>query len=230
MNPKFISLQGSYKQLQIALYYGKTCIDTVLEESSRASSMLIPHIQNILSKHQYALTDLSFIAVDAGPGAFTSLRVMIATVNALAYATKVPLIGIDGLDALAYQTKQQAPVVSGLYCVLLNAFNQEVFFGVYNQNLEPVLAKGYKNIDELLGLISQLDLKDPLIFSGNGTTLFKQKIEAQFGARAQFVVIEVAGVEVIGSMALGLWSKGIEEPCYKITPKYMKLQSYAVKT
>lgn len=229
MNPLFLSLQGSYKQLQIALYHGTTCIDTVLEETSRASSMLIPCIQNILKKHQYLLTDLSFIAVDAGPGAFTSLRVTIASVNGLAYAKKIPLIAVDGLDALAMQTKQQR-VTFGLYCILLNAFNQEVFFGIYDQNFKPVLAKGYKNIDELLTLISELNIKEPLLFSGNGTTLFKQKIEAHLGVQVQFVGIEVAGVGVIAMQALEFWNKGIEEPCYKITPKYMKLQTYVVKT
>ena len=63
MNPIFLSLQGSYKQLQIALFHGITCIDIVLEESSRASAMLIPHIQNILKKHLFVLILLSFVAI-----------------------------------------------------------------------------------------------------------------------------------------------------------------------
>ena len=234
MSSLFLSLQGSYKQLQIALFKDKILIDSVLEESSRASAMLIPHLKAILKKNGQSLASLNFVAVDQGPGAFTSLRVMIATVNALSFATKIPVIGIDGLDALAHQTKSmtQSGAEKSYYCALLNAFNQELFFGIYDQNLNLVMPKGYKNVDLLLADIAALDAPVKLVFSGNGTKLFESKIGERFAARAHIESLEVASAEVIGLMALEQWNtKEIDfKNSHKLAPLYMKLQSYAVKT
>ena len=237
MSSLFFSLQGSYKQLHIVLLNGDILLDSILEESSRASAMLVPHLDSMLKKNGYTLSDLAFIAVDQGPGAFTSLRVMISTVNALGFAAKIPLIGVDGLDALALQTKNQTsiPVSKIYYCILLNAFNQEVFFGIYDAHLLPVMDKGYKNIDELLTLIGALEADATFVFAGNGAKLFAEKIQLVFALRALFAPIEVASAQTIGLSALTQWENknkctDTQGHCYKLVPLYMKLQAYAIKT
>ncbi len=44
--------------------------------------------------------DLAFIAAHQGPAPFTTLRVCLTTVNGFAFATGMPLIGINGLQEL----------------------------------------------------------------------------------------------------------------------------------
>ena len=47
------------------------------------------------------LDDVSLLAVGLGPGAFTGLRVGLATIQGLAFARNLPVVGISALDAIA---------------------------------------------------------------------------------------------------------------------------------
>ena len=90
----FLSFQGSYSPFQIALFHGAKCIaQHTLEQ--KPSAHLIPVLQKMLTENNIELSDISFIALDQGPGAFTSLRVTLTTANALSFAKKIPLIGYE---------------------------------------------------------------------------------------------------------------------------------------
>lgn len=223
MDSKFLALQGSYKQLQIALFHNTRLIEKIVEEGSRSSAMLIPHINTLLQNNQFDLTALNFIVIDQGPGAFTSLRVTISSVNALAYALKIPLIGIDGLDALAEQT-QKLP--DHQYVVLLNAFNQEVFYGIYDSKGSVLEPKGYLPIEKLLTHLKTTYRK--ICFVGNGAHLFAEKIKKEF-SEATILPDDMATAQTIGRMGFELWNKETQKTT-KLLPLYMKLQTYAIKT
>ena len=109
MDVLFASLQGSYQHFEIAVFKNDVCLEHRIEKKSKASSHFLICFQEILDANNIKPSDLQFIAIDQGPGAFTSLRVTITFVNALAFAQKIPLIGIDGLDALAYETVTRFP-------------------------------------------------------------------------------------------------------------------------
>ena len=105
MNPtRFISIQGSYKQLELSLFDNNTCLQTIKDKNLKASSLLIPYLEKILAKNRLNFFDIKFICTDQGPGAFTSLRVTVSTINGLAFANQIPAVGIDGLDALSLET------------------------------------------------------------------------------------------------------------------------------
>lgn len=57
-------------------------------------TVLVPAIENILKENAKTYGDLTNLACVTGPGGFTSLRVGIATINALAYTLRIPSTGI----------------------------------------------------------------------------------------------------------------------------------------
>lgn len=59
------------------------------------SEKLLPAIKNLLKKSKLDLPDLSEIRVTSSGGSFTTLRIGIATANALAYALKIPVYPSD---------------------------------------------------------------------------------------------------------------------------------------
>ncbi|MBI4567029.1 MAG: tRNA (adenosine(37)-N6)-threonylcarbamoyltransferase complex dimerization subunit type 1 TsaB, partial [Planctomycetes bacterium] len=66
------------------------------------------HVETLLALAQEALVaagwrpaDIELMAVDEGPGSYTSLRVGVAAAKTLAYALGVPLVGIRSLDLLS---------------------------------------------------------------------------------------------------------------------------------
>lgn len=79
--------------------------------SRRHAADLVPTIRDLLQQAGLAVGDLSAIAVGLGPGSFTGLRVGLAAAKMLAYASKVPLIGFDSLEAIARNAPGDAPRV-----------------------------------------------------------------------------------------------------------------------
>ncbi|MFH1413162.1 MAG: hypothetical protein ABIG10_04045 [bacterium] len=57
---------------------------------------LLPELNKLLLKHKLKLSDVSKIVVENNKGSFTSLRIGIATANALAYALQIPVEDING--------------------------------------------------------------------------------------------------------------------------------------
>ncbi|MDR1197289.1 MAG: tRNA (adenosine(37)-N6)-threonylcarbamoyltransferase complex dimerization subunit type 1 TsaB [Candidatus Nomurabacteria bacterium] len=62
-------------------------------------------LDGLLTKIQDLLTDVGFsqlsgLIVFTGPGSFTGLRIGISTMNAIAYAEKIPIVGATGVDWL----------------------------------------------------------------------------------------------------------------------------------
>jgi tRNA threonylcarbamoyl adenosine modification protein YeaZ len=56
----------------------------------------------LLAHAGLSLADIDLFAVATGPGSFTGLRIGIATMQGLAFATGKPLVGVSGFDALAH--------------------------------------------------------------------------------------------------------------------------------
>ncbi|MDQ5940382.1 MAG: tRNA threonylcarbamoyladenosine biosynthesis protein TsaB [Candidatus Dependentiae bacterium] len=176
-NKKILALYGSYQELIVGLFDGSTCVAQLHAENQRLSSYLLVAIQEVLQKAAWQLSDLNFIAVDQGPGAFNSLRAMLATINGLAYASGIPLVGCDGLtvlaDALMGATDRSA---SQLHIVLLNAYNSELYYRIeqvfFDGKRVLVCPPGYATIQEVAAKITQASSdKKSLLYTGNGYSL-----------------------------------------------------------
>ena len=233
----FISIQGSYKQLELSLHKNNTCLQTIKDKNLKASSLLIPYLEKILAENRLNFADIKFICTDQGPGAFTSLRVAIATINGLAFANQIPVIGIDGLDALAQETISKYSQKSPEYLVcLLNAYNQDVYFSInkigQNNKLEPAnqfeQTKGYKKIDDLAAELKVKLEGSKILFTGNGTELHKELIQNHFADNAIIFEQETCSANQIAKMALEKWNTQ-KDLSFKIYPLYLKSQTFSVQ-
>jgi len=64
----------------------------------RQSELLLPMIDKLLTNNKVKLSQLKYLAVVTGPGAFSALRLGIATANAIAWALKLPIIEFDSTE------------------------------------------------------------------------------------------------------------------------------------
>lgn len=67
------------------------------------SETLMPHVRQVLQMAGVRKEQLAGIAVSQGPGSFTGLRIGLAAAKAMAYALKLPLLGVPTTAALACQ-------------------------------------------------------------------------------------------------------------------------------
>jgi tRNA threonylcarbamoyladenosine biosynthesis protein TsaB len=244
MSIKFIGIHGSYNQLNVALFQDQNCLDSITKTDSRASSNLIPFLDIILKKNNLSLSDLSFIAVDKGPSAFTSLRVTIATINGIAFDNKIPLVGVNGLEAITRQALAFNPNIQNIV-TLLNAYNNDAYFLVSKidmKNLSEHMPKsqspeaqsgsqsiGCQNIDILLDDLKLKFKEQTIFFCGQGSQLYKSQINHMFADQA--VILDeplLACAKTIGQMGLQCWLKK-ENIVDQIEPAYLKTQYFAIR-
>jgi len=227
MQISFISIQSSYAEAKLALFRGEICLEKVFKKDDRASSHLIPYIDELLKRNSLLLSDLAFMAVDKGPGAFTSLRVTITTVNGIGFTKKIPLIGVDGLDALSLDFLTQFQEAN-LLVAILNAYSNDVYYSINSR--EKTLEKGCKKIDKLLDEIKKKYSGEKIFFTGNGTILHKGLILEALGGCAEIPsqIQETASAETIGLIALKQFNQQ-SQPVYTIKPNYIKTQLFATR-
>ncbi len=175
MDILYLAIQHTYTDVQAGLYKNNQCLSTLSLHKHLASSLLVERIKDLLAKHTINLGQLSFLAVNQGPGPFTTLRVVIATVNGLSFALGIPLVGIDGIKTLVNEyTNKECKT----YVALLNAFNQDVYFAI--KESDDHIKTGYENIEILLKQLKAESKESSLCFLGNGATLHCDLIKKYF--------------------------------------------------
>lgn len=166
--PYFITIQYPYQYLTVTLSDNRTILTTQTISKFQAISGLLPALQNMLTTHNLTLADITCIGVNTGPGPFNTLRSIIATANAIAFAKKIPLVGCNGLELLAQEHVDKNTVV------ILDAFGSDVYFAITSTN-----EFGYNAIENVLQKVKALD-QENIIFVGNGAVKHQQLITKIF--------------------------------------------------
>lgn len=91
----------------VALASGGDVFEAALPPDRRASEDLLPAIGRVLAASGRRLSDCQRLAVCAGPGSFTGLRVGLATAWGLARALGCPLESVSTLEALAESVRAE---------------------------------------------------------------------------------------------------------------------------
>ena len=116
------------------------------------SQTLLPMLDEIVRMTELDLERIDAIAVAAGPGSFTGLRIGSATAKGLGLALDKPLVAVPTLDGLAYNLYG----TQSLICPLMDARRDQVYTGVYEfrgnrlERLEPPAAVDIREIAEKL--------------------------------------------------------------------------------
>ncbi len=147
--------------------------ETVLAEATlnikkTHSERLMPLLDNLLTESGIEREALEAIAVAAGPGSFTGLRIGVSTARALAQGLSIPAVSVCTLEALA----EAIPFPGTLICPLLDARRSQVYTALYRRTHEPPHAL-LKIIGPAALALADLVLKlksydQPVIFIGEG--------------------------------------------------------------
>jgi tRNA threonylcarbamoyladenosine biosynthesis protein TsaB len=134
------------------------------------ASFLQVAIKELCIKNNIELKNIDAVAVTAGPGSYTGLRVGLASAKGICFALQKPLLLINTLKAIAFSTLQSSTLIeknpTAVICPMIDARRMEVFTAIYDQQLQEIIAPCAIILDE--NSFAELLPQQPIIFTGNG--------------------------------------------------------------
>ncbi len=161
----FISISDNDKIFQFAINYNQ----------QDHASFLQPAIKKLLLKLDLSINKLNAIAVTAGPGSYTGLRVGMASAKGLCYALNIPLITINTLEVMALSAMNQIKKNAALYCPMIDARRMEVFTAIYDHDLNEILKPCSLILDK--NSFAELLKTNTIYFSGDGAAKMKDLLQ-----------------------------------------------------
>lgn len=184
------------------------------------SQTLLPMIDEMVSMLEVDLNTVDAIAVSAGPGSFTGLRIGSATGKGLGLALGKPLIHIPTMDAMAYGLYG----VSALICPVMDARRGQVYTGLYRFGgaFEVVKEQWPADIHELIRELNERGQQ--VIFLGDGVPVCRHIIEEEMKVPYDFAPAHVNRQRAASVAALGAvyYSEGKTEPAAEHKPDYLR--------
>ncbi len=98
---KVLALETATEACSVALHVDGESVEKFEIAPRRHAELVLPWIGQLLAHAGIAKSQLDAIACSHGPGAFTGVRLAVATVQGLALGLGIPVIGVSTLHALA---------------------------------------------------------------------------------------------------------------------------------
>ena len=201
---KIIGIDSSGNVASVAYVADGTLIaEYTINNKKTHSQTLLPMLDQIVRDAEIELSEIDAIAVAAGPGSFTGLRIGAATVKGLGLALEKPVIAIPTCEGLAYNLMGN----SGLVVPIMDARRGQVYTGIYrvapvdshvilSEAKDPADTQGDSStcglrmtgnpirvvedqmalsIEELLDKLASYG--EPVTFLGDGVPVFRKTIE-----------------------------------------------------
>lgn len=166
-----LSVDSSAVTASVALTDGEKVMKSeFINAGLTHSETLLPMIKSVMTGHSF--DELEAIAVTAGPGSFTGVRIGVATVKGLAFNRDIPCISVSVLEAIAHNFCDEDCIV----CAVMDARRMQFYnalFEVKNGEVHRLCADRAISIDDLRKEISGYDR---VIAAGDGAVLFCENI------------------------------------------------------
>jgi len=126
---------------QVSLAQNGTVLHSLTNDSQKDhASFLQTAVKQLMIDTTLQLQLVDAIAVAAGPGSYTGLRVGMASAKGLCYALNKPLITLNTLQILTVAAQQQNSTLKALFCPMIDARRMEVFTAIYDEQQALILS------------------------------------------------------------------------------------------
>lgn len=159
------------------------------------SQTLLPMLDQVCKMSDLDINDIDAIAVAAGPGSFTGLRIGSATAKGIGLATGKPVVAVPTIEAMAYNCILSDDVI----CPLMDARRDQVYTGLFSfskvttdgmsRKLETMLASCAISIEELVEAVNATGKR--VLFLGDGVPVHKQYLEEHIKVDYMYVPLNL---------------------------------------
>lgn len=213
-----LSVETSTSVCSAALHDNGTLIaDRENHVPQSAASQLAVLVRDVLQESGKQPAALDAIAVSAGPGSYTGLRIGVATAKGMCYALNIPLIAVNALEQMAHAVREKKAPAQAWLCPMLDARRMEVYTMMFDNEMnqvQPVQAKviDANSFDDTLN-------KHKLAFFGNGSDKCREVIVDENAVFISGVYPSAAGM---GRLAAQRYEQKLFEDTADYEPLYLK--------
>ncbi|MEM1126061.1 MAG: tRNA (adenosine(37)-N6)-threonylcarbamoyltransferase complex dimerization subunit type 1 TsaB [Bacteroidota bacterium] len=226
--PTLLALETSTDVCGVAVHHEGAVQASLSVFKPRAhAAHLLPLVQQALAVTGLTPADLNVVAVSAGPGSFTGLRIGVSAAKGLAQATGAALVAVPTLAALAWRGGSTRPD-SHVVLVAQRARKDELYLGAYlsdpeHHALEPVWPARAIVVAEVGPLLQALPTV-PVIVMGGGRALLAPALE-HMDPPVQSLPDRLtyrASAEAVAVLGMQRFEAGLVESVSSFEPAYLK--------
>jgi len=140
-----LNIETSTEVCSVALARDGVVIHSRENLTGQNHAMLVTvFIEELLAESNLAMEQLDAVAVSGGPGSYTGLRIGVSVAKGICYASRLPLISITSLEAMAHHVihdpdHYQLPKTNNvLFCPMIDARRMEVYTAFYDKEGKQV--------------------------------------------------------------------------------------------
>lgn len=186
------------------------------------SQTLLPMLDEVVRMIELELKTIDAIALAAGPGSFTGLRIGAATAKGLGLALNKPLIAVPTVEALAYNMWGSGALVAPL----MDARRSQTYTGLYSfteGTLTVIQPQCVTGIEDIVAKVNGQER--PVIFLGDGVPVFESYIRENCSVPYTFAPAHMNKQRAASVAALGAiyYSRGQIQSAQEHRPEYLRL-------
>lgn len=140
-----LHIETSTKACSVAIAEGGGLLasDFRLFEHYAHAETLNPMIQSVMKEAKRNFSDLEAIAVSAGPGSYTGLRIGISSAKGFCYGLDIPLIAVSSLEIMAVAADSDLRQNDSLnekavFVPMMDARRMEVYSAAFDKDFKRV--------------------------------------------------------------------------------------------
>ncbi len=176
---KLLAVETATRRQSVALMDEAVLLAEKNQENcvSHASS-LIPAIQDLLTSLSCPFSAIEGLAVSAGPGSFTGLRVGLSTMVGFRVVTGLPLVTVPTLEAMAWNHRASEHPV----CPALIARTDEVYWAQFQWEN----GRAVRLLEDRAGTIQDMmdSIRRPTVLFGEGWLRHQRVLKETLGDMA----------------------------------------------
>ena len=171
---KTLALETSAKSVSVAVTEdGRVLASSYQNIGLTHSVTLMPLLDEILQNAGLALSDMDLLAVAAGPGSFTGLRIGVSALKGLAWAEDKPCCGVSTLEAMARNVAH----MDALVVCAMDARRSQIYNALFTSEHGRLTRRTPDRAIGLAELAEELRSEPlPLVIVGDGAVLCEKAL------------------------------------------------------
>lgn len=196
------------------------------------SETMLNMVENLLANAKVTPDDIGMLAVSAGPGSFTGVRIGVSIIKGLAFGKNIPCVPVSTLDALSENLRPMAEALGRDFyvCPVMDARRSQVYTALflYDTDADGNITKTRIWEDDMLSaaeLSARLEtLELPVLFVGEGCRVTEREIHLPHCKESPVLLRYQNGVSVAAA-ALTVYESAADKSAFTdlaLKPTYLR--------